>query len=77
MLHLAREMVDRSAQGKSHSIDDDNVHTIEYNHDDGGELPSVTSPCSVVSKALGYWPNLETTGSRGILNVVIRLLHAK
>ena len=54
-LHLVREMVDRSAQGTSHSIDDDNVHTgvIEYNHDGGDELPSVTSPRSVVSKALG------------------------
>ena len=54
-LHLAREMVDRSAQGTRHSIDDDNVHTavMEYNHDGGGELPSMTSPRSVVSKALG------------------------
>ena len=48
-LHLVREIVDRSAQGTSHSIDDDNVHTahtavMEYNHDGGGELPSVTSP---------------------------------
>ena len=48
-------MVDRSAQGTSHSIDDDNVHTavMEYNHDGSGELPSVTSPRSVVSKAIG------------------------
>ena len=48
-------MVDRSAQGTSHSIDDDNVHTavMEYNHDSGDELPSVTSPRSVVFKALG------------------------
>ena len=26
---------------------------MDYNHDGGGELPSVTSPRSVVSKALG------------------------
>ena len=54
-LHLVREMVDRSAHGTSHSIDDDNVHTavMKYNHNGGGELPSVTSPRSVVSKALG------------------------
>ena len=34
---------------------DDNGHTavMKYNHDGGDELPSVTSPRSVVSKALG------------------------
>ena len=53
-LHLVREMVNRSAQGTSHSIADDNVHTafMEHNHDGGDELPSVTSPRSVVSKVL-------------------------
>ena len=54
-LHLVRGMVDRSAQGTSHSIDDNNVHiaVMEYNHDGGDELPSVTNTRSVVSKALG------------------------
>ena len=54
-LHLVREMLDRFAQDTSHSIDDDNVHTavMKYNHDGDGELHSVTSPRSVVSKALG------------------------
>ena len=52
-------MVDRSAQGTSHSIDGDNVNlaVMEYNHDGGGELPSVTSPRPVVSKALGIIRN--------------------
>ena len=56
-MHLVREMVeaDRSAQGTTYSVDDDNVRTAvkEYNRDDGGELSSVTSPRSVVSEALG------------------------
>ena len=45
-LHLVREMVDRSAQGTSHSIDDDNVDTavMKYNHEGGDEQPPVTSP---------------------------------